>query len=125
MNKTIFHILMFLALSVVGFSLSTYGNGESEVVVINPIEVPKGKEKLAIEIWDNFASYFRKQPGYLGTKLHRTIDPKAKFHLVNVARWKSAKHFFNALNSDEIQKLGEGFPKDMPHYPSIYEIVRK
>ena len=94
------------------------------IIVINSIVVPEGKEAKALEIWDSYAEYFRKQPGYIDTKLHKSLDPKAKFHFINVATWKSADDFMKALNSDEIKKIGEGFPQDMPHYPSMYQIIR-
>ena len=95
-----------------------------EILVINPIVVPEGKEAKALEIWDSYAVYFRKQPGYIGTKLHKSIDPKAKFHYINVATWKTADDFMKALNSEEIKKIGNGFPKDMPHFPSMYQVIR-
>lgn len=31
----------------------------------------------------------------------------------------------NALHSEEIKALGEGFPDDMPHFPSMYRVIRK
>ena len=97
----------------------------SSVIVINPIEIPKGKEKEALAIWDRYAEYFKKQPGFIDTKLHRSIGSKAKFHLINVAEWRSGEDFLRALNSEEIKNIGNGFPKDMPHYPSMYEVIRK
>ncbi len=117
MKKTI--LLIFMVLS------SSIALAADEAIVINPIEVPKGKEELALKIWDKYATYFRKQPGYLGTKLHKSGDPKAKFRYINIAKWKSASDFIKALNNPEIKKIGEGFPKDMPHYPSIYEVIRE
>jgi len=100
------------------------GETDTSVIVVNPIEVPEGKESLALAIWDRYAAFFRGQPGYLGTTLHESLDPNAKFHLVNVARWESAEAFLTALQSEELKQLGEGFPEDMPHYPSMYQIVR-
>lgn len=98
---------------------------KAEVIVVNPIEVPEGREAEALAIWDRYAAYFREQPGYLGTTLHESLDPSAKFHLVNVARWESAEAFLTALQSEELKAIGEGFPKEMPHYPSLYRIVRE
>lgn len=114
---------LLLALTVMGNSTAIEKKSVS-IMVINPIEIPKGKEAQALAIWDTYAAYFRKQPGYIGTKLHRSVDPKAKFHLINVAEWESGEAFMKALTSDEIKKIGEGFPKDMPHYPSMYQIIR-
>ncbi|MGH7452447.1 MAG: antibiotic biosynthesis monooxygenase family protein [bacterium] len=41
----------------------------ANVIVINPFEVPKGKEEQALAMWDKFAEYFRRQPGYVSAKL--------------------------------------------------------
>lgn len=113
-----------MASLILGLFISFTSFAET-IMVINPIEVPKGKEKQALEIWDTYANYFRVQPGYLGTKLHKALDSKAKFHYINIAEWKSAEDFLTALNSEKLKKLGKGFPEDMPHYPSIYTIVRE
>ena len=94
------------------------------ITIINPIEVPSGREEEALAIWDAYAAYFKSQPGYIGTKLHRSMHPDAKFYYVNVAEWESMDHFVAALSSEEIKKLGEGFPKEMPHYPAPYEVIR-
>ncbi|MBT8368742.1 MAG: antibiotic biosynthesis monooxygenase [Deltaproteobacteria bacterium] len=95
----------------------------SNVIVINPFEVPEGKEDEALAMWDKFADYFRKQPGYVSTKLHRAMNPDARFHLINIAEWESVEHFQAALNSEELKKLAEG-SEEFPHYPGIYEVIR-
>ena len=59
----------------------------ANVIVINPFEVPKGQESQALAMWDEFAEYFHRQPGYVSAKLHRAINPYARFHLVTVAEW--------------------------------------
>ena len=55
------------------------------ITVINPFEVPHGKENEALTIWDKVAEFMRRQPGFVSAKLHRSVDPKAKFYLVTVA----------------------------------------
>jgi len=96
----------------------------SNIVVINPFEVPEGKETEALAVWDKFAEYFRRQPGYVSTKLHRAINPDARFHLINVAEWESVEYFQSALQSNELQKLGESSAEEFPHYPGLYEVIR-
>lgn len=106
-------------------ALHAHADNSQHVTVINPIIVPTGKEAEALAIWDRYAEYFSKQPGYIGTKLHKALDPEAKFHYINVAEWKSADDFVRALNSDDLKSIGKGFPQDMPHYPSMYQVIRK
>jgi heme-degrading monooxygenase HmoA len=96
----------------------------ANVIVINPFEVPKGKEEQALAMWDTFAVYFRKQPGYVSSKLHRAIDPDARFHLVTVSEWSSADHFMAALKNPELHKIVEAATDRSPNYPGLYEVIR-
>ena len=96
----------------------------ANVIVINPFEVPRGKEEQALETWDRFADYFRRQPGYVSAKLHRAIDPDARFHLVTIAEWESPDHFMVALNNPELQKIAEAATDHSPNYPGLYEVIR-
>lgn len=66
------------------------------VTLINVFTVPAGKEDEAIAFWDASAKFLEKQPGYISTALHKTILPDAKYLLVNVAKWESAKVFRDA-----------------------------
>ena len=96
----------------------------ANVIVINPFEVPKGKEEQALAVWDKFAEYFRKQPGYISAKLHRAVNPDARFHLVTFAEWASADHFLAALQSPELQAIAKESKDDFPNYPGLYEVIR-
>jgi heme-degrading monooxygenase HmoA len=96
----------------------------AKVIVINPFEVPEGKETSALEMWDKLADYFRQQPGYVSTKLHRAVHPGAWFHLINFSEWESAEHFQAALSSPQLQELAAGSSDEFPHYPALYEIIR-
>jgi heme-degrading monooxygenase HmoA len=44
-------------------------------ILINPFEVPKGKEEEALAFWNRVADYMRKQPGFASTRLHRAVVP--------------------------------------------------
>ena len=96
----------------------------ANVIVINSFEVPKGKEEQALAMWDKFAEYFRRQPGYISSKLHRALNPDARFHLVTVAEWASADRFLAALENPELQAIAKGSKDSFPSYPGLYEIIR-
>jgi heme-degrading monooxygenase HmoA len=96
----------------------------ANVIVINPFEVAKGKEKEALAMWDRFAEYFRRQPGYVSSKLHRAINPDARFHLVTVAEWASPNHFTAALRNPELQHIMKAATDYSPNYPGLYEVIR-
>jgi heme-degrading monooxygenase HmoA len=76
--------------------------------LINPFEVPKGKEAAALKMREKAAEYMKKQPGFVSTRLHRALAPDTRFHLINIAEWESVENFQAAINSDEFKKLTEG-----------------
>jgi len=94
------------------------------VTVINPFELPQGREDEALSMWDTLAEYFRKQPGYISTTLHKALSPDTKFHLINIAKWESAEAFQAALSNPELQNIANELPNDIPHYPGLYEVAR-
>ncbi len=96
----------------------------SNIIVINPFEVPKEKESEALESWDKFADYFRKQPGYVSSKLHKAVNPEARFHLINVSEWESPQYFEAAVSNPEVQKLAEGMSPEIKYFPGLYEVIR-
>lgn len=97
----------------------------SNVIVINPFEVPEGMESEALKSWDTFAEYFSQQPGYVSTRLHRALTPDARFQLVNVAEWKNAEEFQAALTNPELQNIMAGMENEIPHFPGLYEVIRQ
>lgn len=94
------------------------------VVVINPFEVPKAKEEQALAMGDQLAEYFRRQPWYVSSKLHRVINPDARFHLVTVAEWASTERFMAALNNLELHNILETAKDHSPNYRGLYEVIR-
>jgi quinol monooxygenase YgiN len=94
------------------------------VILINPFEVPEGKEHEALAFWDMAAEFLRKQPGFISTRLHKAIVPWARFYLINVAEWESVQLYEAALNSEGYRKLAE-LSRDLArYYPGLYEVVR-
>jgi heme oxygenase (mycobilin-producing) len=92
------------------------------VTLINPFEVPPGREEDAVAYWDRCADVLRRQPGFIWVRLHRAILPGARFALVNVAEWESAEHFQTAVSTSDFQSCGHTgslrlppFPRDVRH----------
>jgi heme-degrading monooxygenase HmoA len=92
------------------------------VVLINPFDVPAETPDAAfLAGWDRAAEYMAKQPGFIGTRLHRALRPDARFRYINIAKWESPAHFQAAVSTDEFREIaGEG-PSGSP---SLYEVVR-
>lgn len=60
------------------------------VILINTFHVnPEDGDKL-IEAWASDAAYFKQQPGYIYTQLHRGIGGSGTF--INYAVWESTKN---------------------------------
>lgn len=96
----------------------------ANVIVINPFEVPKGREEQALATWEKFADYFHKQPGYVSTALHRSISPDARFHLVSISEWTSPDQFGAALQNPQVKAIADATMEDLRFYPGLYEVIR-
>lgn len=96
----------------------------SKVTTINPFEIPAGKEDIALEMYDRFAAYFSKQPGYISTKLYQALGDDSKFHLVSVSEWESPEHFMKALQDPKLGEIAKDMPGDIKNYPSLFEVIR-
>ena len=94
------------------------------VVLLNPFEVPTGKEEEALALWERAADVMRKSPGFISTRLHRAISPEARFHFINMAEWESPEHFMAAIESDEFKQATAGSMEAFPHFPGLYEVIR-
>ena len=91
------------------------------VILINPFEVPEGQDEQFLASWEQSRDFLRTQPGYLSTKLHRSLAPHADFRYVNVARWESAAAFRMATAQPQ-------FRAQTPPYhfhAALYEVVRE
>ena len=94
------------------------------VILINPFEVEKGKESEVLAFWEKAADFMKQQPGYVATRLHRTVVPWSRFHYINIAEWESIEHFENVMNSEEFKELVGPYMEKFPHYPGLYEVIR-
>ena len=99
-------------------------NAEEHVILINPFKVPEGKLKESIAFWEKARDFLKEQPGYISTKLHKSLKPDATFELINVAVWESPSAFQAATQKmrDELKvDRVEGLMGD----PSLYEVIRE
>lgn len=95
------------------------------VTLINSFEVPQEEILEAVAFWEKIAVYMKKQPGFISTKLHKAVVPWARFQLVNIAQWESAEHFEAVANSEEFKQMVEPYMEVFPHYPGLYEVIRR
>ena len=101
---------------------STRGATGVSVILINPFEVPDGtNDEEFLRGWERAADYMRQQPGFVSTRLHRALQPDARFRFVNVADWESPQDFQAAVGSEEFRQIASGAA---PGSPALYEVVR-
>ena len=93
------------------------------VTLINPFEVPASTtDEDFLAGWQRAANYLQAQPGFVGTTLHQSMSPDAKFRFVNVAEWESPQAFAAAVSSEGFRQLARNNPS--PNHPALYRIVR-
>jgi len=91
------------------------------VVLINPFEVPAGEEEGFLKAWQEVADYMRQAPGFLSTRLHKSLDPQAKFRFVNVAQWESPQQLQVAVSSETFQQILAAMP--FTAHPALYQVI--
>ena len=94
----------------------------STVVLINAFEVAPDQDEAFLRGWEAARDFMQRQTGYVSTRLHRSLDPTARFRFINVAEWASPTDFEAALNHPEFVSMRRAIP--FAHYPSLYQVVR-
>jgi heme oxygenase (mycobilin-producing) len=91
------------------------------VILINPFEVTDGAEDEFLAGWERARDFLREQPGYRGTRRHRSVYSPVEFRYVNRGAFATAGEFARAISNPE-------FPgRQMPYkaHAMLYEIVRR
>ena len=81
---------------------------------------PKEADQF-LKAWEKDASYFKSQPGFISTQLHRGIGGSGVF--VNYAVWESTALFKMALSKIDLQKLLSDYPASTVASPHIFKKV--
>lgn len=97
------------------------------VTLINPFAVKAEDEEKFMQLWNRVDDYMKKQDGFISTKLHKNIEnlshlPPATFRFINVAVWKSAEAFQNAVRTNQFKECAqEIFPYSGG--AGLYEVI--
>jgi heme-degrading monooxygenase HmoA len=78
------------------------------VVLVNVFHVAPEQADALISAWTDDASYFKAQPGFISTQLHRGIGGSATY--LNYAVWESVGAFRAAF-------ANPAFHAKLQHYP--------
>jgi quinol monooxygenase YgiN len=89
------------------------------LTLINVFDTTPEQQQALIDQWIRFTDEVKKEPGYLGTALHRSKDGT---RVINYAQWRSQADFDSFL-----QKYGTQFAQFGQHAsridPHVYEVV--
>ena len=96
---------------------------QSMVTLINVFAVSPGKEEEFIRLWNETAHLMRQKPGFMDTKLHRSLSAGAQFAFINVAHWESQEAWQQAINSNpELQNWWRQIALIAEANPALYKV---
>jgi quinol monooxygenase YgiN len=91
------------------------------IVLINKLNVKPEEADQLLKAWEKDATYFKSQPGFISTQLHRGIGGSGVF--VNYAVWESTALFKKALSNIDTQELLSEYPASTVVSPHLFEKV--
>jgi len=106
-----------------------------KISVINTITVPKGMEKIAEEVREEYVNYFKKQDGYVNSTFYKSLNREddGSIRYVNIVMWESYDHFERVVNkgfkneegenNDGMRVLGKGFPEPIKVLPGQFTTI--
>ena len=91
------------------------------IILINKFNVKPEEADQLLKAWTEDAKYFKQQPGFISTQLHRGIAGSSVF--VNFAVWESTELFKKAVNSPEFKSNLGNYPPSTIASPHLFEKV--
>ena len=91
------------------------------VILINKFDVKPDEADQLLQAWAADAAYFKRQPGFISTQLHRGIGGSCVF--VNYAVWESVEHFKRAFSNPEFQEHLKAYPPSVVGSPHLFQKV--
>jgi heme-degrading monooxygenase HmoA len=91
------------------------------VILINKFNVKAEETEQFLKAWSDDASFFKQQPGFVSTQLHRGIGKSSVF--LNYAVWGSTGQFKKAINSPEFQSGLTKYPPSTVASPHLFKKV--
>ena len=92
------------------------------VASINVFEVPAADAEQFIAAWEKTRDYLLRYPSHLNTALHQALGPEADFQFINIAHWRSAEEFMEAVGSPGFQEASAGLR--WRFHPALYRVAR-
>lgn len=105
----------------VGIRQQLAEDGTEPVVLINPITVAPDDIEAMLAAWTDDAHWFRQQPGFISTQLHRGIAGSTTF--LNYAVWRSVADFRAAFTDPAFQAKLAAYPESATASPHLFRKV--
>lgn len=93
----------------------------SPVILINKFSVKPEDVDSFLAAWATDAAFFKGQPGFISTQLHRGIGGSCVF--INYAVWESVAHFRQALSQPEFHEALKNYPPSAVGAPHLFEKI--
>ena len=91
------------------------------VVLVNVFTLDKADEQSFLKVWQDDASFMKRQPGFISTQLHRAIGDNPTF--LNYAVWQSTADFRAAFTHPEFRAKISAYPASAVASPHLFQTV--
>jgi heme-degrading monooxygenase HmoA len=91
------------------------------IILINTFTVQPEEADQLLEAWAADAAYFKRQPGFISTQLHRGIGGSSVF--VNYAVWETVAQFRAAFSTPEFLEHLKAYPSSAVGSPHLFQKV--
>ncbi|WP_419826423.1 antibiotic biosynthesis monooxygenase family protein [Sphingomonas sp.] len=99
---------------------SQLSDTEGQVVLLNIFTMEAQDADGFLAAWSREADFFKAQPGYISTQLHKGVGGSTMY--VNYAVWESAAAFGAAFHNPTFKETAKAFPASVVALPHL---VRK
>lgn len=90
----------------IGLSSTLESDDDDDAVwLVNPFEITPEQINDVLTMWHKAKDHMVAQPGFVNARLFRSRMPDSRYGLINVARWKTAEHFMQALGDKAYDRL--------------------
>ena len=93
----------------------------NNITLIHPFEVSKDKEDKFLSIWKNVDNYMKKQPGFIETKLHKSIE-NALTHKNTIYNFEQDMNNLK-IDSARVNAELENLETEMLGFPNVEIII--
>ena len=104
----------------VTFKTQLQGNSEP-IVLINKFNVAPADVDAFIKAWTDDSLYFKEQPGYISTQLHRGTAGSGVF--INYAVWETTEEFARAFNNPTFATKLNAYPASTEMSPQLLQKI--